>query len=72
MKISHIATFVVLGMAAVASPAAAAPVSGDSADVRASKPALMQLAQQNATRAINEARGGNYKSTKMKKKKKAM
>jgi hypothetical protein len=61
-----------LGMVALTLPAAAAPVTSDSTDVRAAKPALMQLAQ-NATRAASEARGGDFKGKKKKaKKKKAM
>jgi hypothetical protein len=70
MKISRIALFAALGVVAVALPAGAAPVSGEGTDVRAAKPAFIQLAQVNASRAINEARGGNFK--KAKKKKKAM
>jgi hypothetical protein len=69
MKISRIALFAALGVVAVAFPAAAAPVSGESTDVRAAKPALQQLAQVNASRAANEARGGNFKKAKAKKKK---
>jgi hypothetical protein len=72
MKLSGIALFAALGVVAAALPAAAAPASGGGTDVRAAKPALMQLAQVNATRAINEARGGNYKKAMKKKKKKAM
>ena len=49
MKISRIALFAALGVVALAFPAAAAPVSGESTDV-------------NATRATNEARGGNFKN----------
>jgi hypothetical protein len=69
MKISRIALLAGLGMVAITLPAAAAPVATDSTDVRASKPAYMQLAQ-NATRAANEARGGDFKAKKPKKKKK--
>ena len=58
------------GVVAVALPATAAPVSGDRTDVRAAKPALIQLAQMNASRAANEARGGNFKKAKKAKKKK--
>ena len=64
--------FAALGVVVAAFPAAAASASGDGTDVRAAKPALMQLAQMNATRAINEARGGNYKKGMKKKKKNAM
>src|SRR5687768_736841 len=60
MKISRIALLAALGTVAMTLPAAAAPVTSDSTDVRASKPALMQLAQ-NATRAASEARGGDFK-----------
>jgi hypothetical protein len=69
MKISRIALLAGLGMVAVTLPAAAAPVATDSIDVRASKPAYMQLAQ-NATRAAAEARGGDFKKAKKKKAKK--
>jgi hypothetical protein len=69
MKTSRIALIAALGTVALALPAAAAPSLSGGADARAAKPAAMQVAQQNATRAINEARGGNYKSTKAKKKK---
>ncbi len=68
MKISRIALLAGLGMVTMTLPAAAAPVSTDSTDVRASKPAYMQLAQ-NATRAANEARGGDFKKAKKPKKK---
>lgn len=70
MKISHIALLAGLGMVAVTVPAAAAPAVSGSTDVRATQPALIQLAQANATRAANEARGGDYKAKKPKKKKK--
>jgi hypothetical protein len=40
----------------------------DSTDVRAAKPAYMQLAQMNATRAASEARGGDFKKAKKSKK----
>jgi hypothetical protein len=70
MKVSRIALFAALGMGALTLPAGAAPVSGESTDVRAAKPALIQLAQVNTSRAINEARGGNYKKAMKKKKKK--
>lgn len=73
MKTSRIVLFAALGVIAVTVPAAAAPASfGDGAGAQASKPALMQVAQQNATRAINEARGGNFKATKKKKNKARM
>src|SRR5688500_19929211 len=71
MKLHRIALLAGLGLVAVSLPAAAAPtVAGDGLDVRASKPALLQLAQMNASRAANEARGGNFKSKGKKKKKK--
>jgi hypothetical protein len=38
--------------------------------VRAAKPAYMQLAQFNASRAASEARGGDFKPKKAKKKSK--
>ena len=69
MKISRIALIAGLGMVAMTLPAAAAPVATDSTDVRAPKPAYMQLAQ-NATRAASEARGGDFKARKKKAKKK--
>jgi hypothetical protein len=68
MKINRIALLAGLGMVAMTLPAVAAPVATDSTDVRASKPAYMQLAQ-NATRAASEARGGDYKKAKKAKKK---
>jgi len=68
MKISRIALLAGLGMVAMTLPAAAAPVTTDSTDVRAAKPAYMQLAQMNATRAGSEARGGDFKAKKAKKK----
>ena len=71
MKISRIALLAGLGMVAMTLPAAAAPVVTDSTDVRAAKPAYMQLAQMNATRAASEARGGDFKKAKKPKKKKA-
>jgi hypothetical protein len=70
MKIRPIALLAGLGMVAMTLPAAAAPVSTDSTDVRAAKPAYMQLAQSNATRAASEARGGDFKKAKKKKAKK--
>jgi hypothetical protein len=70
MKISRIALLAGLGVVAMTLPAAAAPVSTDSTDARAAKPAYMQLAQSNATRAASEARGGDYKKAKKKKAKK--
>lgn len=72
MKTSRIVLFAALGVIAVTVPAAAAPASfGGGAGAQTSKPALMQVAQ-NATRAINEARGGNFKATKKKKNKARM
>jgi len=68
MKISRFALLAGLGMAAMTLPAAAAPVTTDSTDVRAAKPAYMQLAQMNASRASSEARGGDFKAKKSKKK----
>ena len=70
MKVSRIALLAGLGMLAMTLPVAAAPVATDSTDVRASKPAHMQLAQMNATRAASEARGGDFKGKKKKAKKK--
>jgi hypothetical protein len=70
MKISCIALLAALGMVAMAIPAAAAPAATDSIDVRAAKPAYMQLAQVNVTRAASEARTGDYKRKAKKKKKK--
>jgi hypothetical protein len=70
MKISRIALLAGLGMVAMTLPAAAAPVATDSTDVRAAKPAYMQLAQMNSTRAASEARGGDFKKAKKKAKKK--
>jgi hypothetical protein len=69
MKISRIALLAGLGMIAMALPAAAAPVTTDGTAVRAAKPAYMQLAQMNATRAASEARGGDFKKAKKAKKK---
>jgi hypothetical protein len=69
MKISRIALLAGLGMVAMTLPAAAAPVATDSTDVRAAKPAYMQLAQ-NQSRAAAEARGGDFKKAKKAKKKK--
>jgi hypothetical protein len=69
MKISRIALLAGLGMVAMTLPAAAAPVATNSTDVRTAKPAYMQLAQMNATRAASEARGGDYKKAKKAKKK---
>ena len=68
MKISRIALLAGLGMLAMTVPTSAAPTVSGSADVRAAKPDLMQLAQ-NRTREINEARGGGYKKKAKKKKK---
>jgi hypothetical protein len=67
MKIYRIALVAGLGAIAMALPAAAAPTSGEGTDLHAAKPALMQLAQMNTSRAINEARGGNYKKAMKKK-----
>ncbi|MET0529491.1 MAG: hypothetical protein ABW003_14360 [Microvirga sp.] len=68
MKISRIALLAGLGMVAMTLPAAAAPVATDSTDVRAAKPAYMPLAQMDATRAASEARGGDFKAKRSKKK----
>lgn len=68
MKTSRIALLAALGMIAMAVPAAAAPSVFGSTDVRADKPAMIHLAQSNATRAASEARGGDFKATKKKKK----
>jgi hypothetical protein len=68
MKISRIALLAGLGMVAMTLPAAAAPVTTDSTDVRTAAPAYMQLAQVDATRAASEARGGDFKAKKPKKK----
>jgi hypothetical protein len=72
MKVSRIGLLAALGMVAMTLPAAAAPAVSDSTDARGTKPALIQLAQQNQSRAANEARGGNYKKAKKPKKKKKM
>ena len=72
MKISRIALVAGLGVVAIALPAAAAPTPVEGTGLHAAKPASMQLAQVNTSRAINEARGGNYKKAMKKKKKKAM
>jgi hypothetical protein len=69
MKISRIALLAGLGMLAMTLPTSAAPTVSGSTDVRTAKPELMQLAQ-NRTRAISEARGGDYKKAKKPKKKK--
>jgi hypothetical protein len=69
MKTTRIALFAALGVVALALPAAAAPTSGENTQVRAATPALQQLAQVNASRAANEARGGNFKKATKKKKK---
>ena len=69
MKISRIALLAGLGMLAMTLPTSAAPTVSGSTDVHAAKPGLMQLAQ-NRTRAISEARGGDYKKAKKAKKKK--
>jgi hypothetical protein len=69
MKISRIALLAGLGMLAMALPASAAPTVSGSTDVRTAKPDLIQVAQ-NRTRAISEARGGDYKKAKKPKKKK--
>jgi hypothetical protein len=71
MKISRIALLAGLGMLAMTLPATAAPTVSGSTEVRTAKPELMQLAQ-NRTRAISEARGGDYKKKKAKKKAKRM
>jgi hypothetical protein len=71
MKTSRIALLAALGVVAIALPATAATsMSDQGTDVRASKPALIQLAQANASRAANEARGGNFKKMKKAKAKK--
>jgi hypothetical protein len=70
MKISRIAVLAGFGMVAMTLPAAAAPVTTVSTDVRAATPAYMQLAQVDATRAASEARGGDFKPKKSKKKSK--
>jgi hypothetical protein len=64
MKISRIALLAGLGTVAMTLPAAAARVATDGTDVRAASPAYMQLAQANATRSANEARGGDFKKPK--------
>src|SRR5262245_34306057 len=64
MKISRIALLAGLGTVAMTLPAAAARVATDGTDVRAANPAYMQLAQANATRSANEARGGDFKKPK--------
>jgi hypothetical protein len=64
MKISRIALLAGLGTVAMTVPAAAAPVVTDGTDVRAGKPAYMQIAQTNTTRSANEARGGDFKKPK--------
>jgi hypothetical protein len=69
MKISRIALLAGLGMLAMALPASAAPTVSGSTDVRTAKPDLIQVAQ-NRTRAISEARGGDYKKAKKPKTKK--
>lgn len=71
MKTSRIAMLAALGLFAMALPAAAAPAASGSTGVRADQPAMIHLAQSNATRAASEARGGDYKATKKKKAKKA-
>jgi hypothetical protein len=69
MRMSRIALLAGLGMVAMTLPAAAAPVTTDSTDVRAAKPTYMQLAQVDATRAASELRGGDFKKPKKAKKK---
>jgi hypothetical protein len=69
MKTSRVALLAGLGLLAMTLPAAAAPTASGSTDVRTAKPDLMQLAQ-NRTRAISEARGGDYKKKAKKSKKK--
>ena len=68
MKMSRIALLAGLGMVAMTLPAAAAPETTDSTDVRAAKPTYMQLAQVDATRAASELRGDFKKPKKAKKK----
>jgi hypothetical protein len=66
MKISRIALLAGLGMVAMTLPAAAVPASAGP-EITKSQPALIQLAQL-SPRAINEARGGDFKAKKSKKK----
>ena len=70
MKVSHVALLAALGMVVMTLPAAAAPAVSDDTGVRTAKSVSIQLAQANATRAASEARGGDYKAKKPKKKKK--
>jgi hypothetical protein len=64
MKVSRIALFAGLGMLLVVLPTVAAPLFYTETDVRGTRSAHAQLAQYNATRAINEARGGAFKKPK--------
>jgi hypothetical protein len=57
-----------IGLVAVTLPAAAAPAVSGSTEIRTDQPAMIQLAQANATRAASEARGGDYKAKKKAKK----
>jgi hypothetical protein len=66
MKISRIALLAGLGMVATTLPAAAVPASAGP-EITKAQPALIQLAQL-SPRAINEARGGDFKAKKSKKK----
>jgi hypothetical protein len=59
-----------LGVFSMMLPAAAAPAALGGTDLRTSEPASIKLAQYNRTRAISEARGGDYKKKAKKKKKK--
>jgi hypothetical protein len=68
MRISSIALLAALGTVAMTLPASAAPVVSGSTDARSAQPSLMQLAQI-SPRQINEARGGDFKKKKAKKKK---
>jgi hypothetical protein len=73
MKVGRIAPFAGLGMLSMVLPAVAAPGIPDSPIAPVANPADMQVAQYNATRAINEARGGTFKKpnkAKVSKKKK--
>lgn len=72
MKMTRIALLAAAGIVALALPASAATSTvTEGTDVRAAKSSLIQVAQ-NASRAANEARGGNFKSKKKKKAKTKM
>jgi hypothetical protein len=60
----------IVTFAAALPAAASSSPSIDGPAIRSGTPVSLQLAQVNQTRAINEARGGNYASKKKKKKKK--